>query len=418
MSAPLPSENFVIFGQQPWDTPIGSNCKNIALELSKNYNVLYVNIPLDRFTILRNSPNDHKHIEYRKNVIKGKIKPFGRINDRLITFTPRIILESINWLPDGALFDFFNKINNRRQAKEVKYALNHIGFKDFILFNDSDMFRSFYMIELLNPVFSIYYSRDNLISTEYFRKHGTRIEPLLIAKSDMAAANSIYLKNYCAKYNPNSYYIGQGCELDLFDPDKAYVKPAEMQHIKGPIIGYIGALLKLRLDLALLEKIAMARPEWQFVFVGPEDEHFKVSPLHQMSNVHFLGPRKPEELPQYLYFFDVAINPQEINPMTIGNYPRKIDEYLAMGKPTVATRTEAMEAFEGYVHLATSVDEYLHLIDKALSEKNDKDLKARRIAFARSHSWENSVNDMLRGIEETLKKKSLTPRPEHPASDC
>lgn len=402
MSVCLPSENFVIFSQQPWDTPIGSNCKNIALELSKTFKVIYVNIPLDRFTILRNDPNDEKHISYRKRINKKLISPFEKINESLITFTPRTVLESINWMPDGLIFDLFNKVNNQRQAREVSFAMKELNIKDFILFNDSDMFRSFYMIEMLNPVFSIYYSRDNLISTEYFHKHGRRLEPLLIGKSDMAAANSIYLKNYCKKYNPNSYYIGQGCELDLFDPDKNFEKPEELKNIPGPIIGYIGALLKMRLDLKLLEMLASSRPQWQFVFVGPEDEHFRASPLHHMSNVHFLGPRKPEELPRYLHFFDVAINPQEINPMTIGNYPRKIDEYLAMGKPTVATLTEAMQAFEGYVYLASSAEEYLQLIEKAISEKNDPTLRNKRIAFAHSHSWENSVNEMLRAAENTL----------------
>ncbi|MFN3952002.1 MAG: glycosyltransferase [Thermaurantimonas sp.] len=401
----LPSENFIIFGQQPWDTPIGSNCKNIALELSKNFRVIYINIPLDRFTILRNASGDQKHIEYRRQVNKGHISPFLEINDRLTTFTPRTVLESINWLPDGSVFDFFNYINNRRQAREVQYALGELNIKDFILFNDSDMFRSFYMQEMLSPIFSIYYSRDNLISTDYFKRHGTRLEPRLIAKSDMAAANSIYLKNYCARFNPNSYYIGQGCELDLFDPDKDFEKPEELKKISGPIIGYIGALLKMRLDLNLLENLAVARPEWQFVFVGPEDEHFKTSPLHHLSNVHFLGPRKPEQLPTYLKFFDVAINPQEVNPMTIGNYPRKIDEYLAMGKPVVATRTEAMQAFEGFVYLASSVGEYQQFIEKALSEKDDIALRKKRIEHARSHSWENSVQAMLLGIEDTISKK-------------
>lgn len=405
MSVALPSEQFIIFGQQPWDTPIGSNCKNIALELSRHFNVLYVNIPLDRFTILRNSPQDQKHISYRRQVNKGVISPFEKINDRLTTYTPAIVLESINWLPDGVIFDALNYINNKRQAREVLRAIKKLNIKDFILFNDSDMFRSFYMIELLKPSFSIYYSRDNLISTDYFKKHGARIEPMLIAKSDMAAANSLYLKNYCARYNPNSYYIGQGCELELFDPDKNLEKPAEMQNIPSPIIGYVGALLKLRLDLTLLEKLATSRKEWQFVFVGPEDEHFKASPLHSMPNVHFLGPRKPEELPRYIAHFDVAINPQELNPMTIGNYPRKIDEYLAMGKPTVATRTEAMLAFEKYVHLASSADEYMTLIEKAIGEKNDMQLRTERISFARSHTWENSVQDMLKGIEETLYRK-------------
>jgi hypothetical protein len=40
--------DIVITGQQAWDVEIGSNCKNIALEFSKQHRVLYVNSPLDR----------------------------------------------------------------------------------------------------------------------------------------------------------------------------------------------------------------------------------------------------------------------------------------------------------------------------------------------------------------------------------
>ena len=58
-----------------------------------------------------------------------------------------------------------------------------------------------------------------------------------------------------------------------------------------------------------------------------------------MDNVHFLGAKKTDELASYMEHFDVCINPQVVNDLTIGNYPRKIDEYLAMGKAVVATDT-------------------------------------------------------------------------------
>lgn len=50
----LRGKDIIIVGQQPWDTEIGSNCKDIALELSKYNRVLYVNSPLDRISKWRN----------------------------------------------------------------------------------------------------------------------------------------------------------------------------------------------------------------------------------------------------------------------------------------------------------------------------------------------------------------------------
>ena len=169
--------------------------------------------------------------------------------------------------------------------------------------------------------------------------------------------------------------------------------------ILSPIIGYIGALLSLRLDLKVLEYLAETRPEWSLVLVGPEDESFKKSRLHQLKNVHFLGNKPGNELPSYLNRFDVAINPQLLSPVTIGNYPRKIDEYLAMGKPIVATKTEAMSVFADFAYLATTKEEYIECVERALGEDTpEKHLK--REAFAQQHTWENNVNEIAKAIEK------------------
>lgn len=47
----LEGGNFIFTGLQPWDISIGSNAKDIALEVSKHNRVLYVNTPLDKKTI-------------------------------------------------------------------------------------------------------------------------------------------------------------------------------------------------------------------------------------------------------------------------------------------------------------------------------------------------------------------------------
>jgi glycosyltransferase involved in cell wall biosynthesis len=136
--------------------------------------------------------------------------------------------------------------------------------------------------------------------------------------------------------------------------------------------------------------ISASKPEWNLVLVGPEDDVFKSSPLHQCKNVFFIGSKDPSELPQYIHAFDVCINPQIVNQVTIGNYPRKIDEYLAVGKPVVATKTEAMRIFMEHCYLADDQDSYVDCITKAL-ETNSPELANQRRAFAAGHTWENSV---------------------------
>jgi glycosyltransferase involved in cell wall biosynthesis len=396
----IKGRDIVIVGQQPWDVAIGSNCKNIAVELSKNNRVLYVNSALDRITLLRNRNADG--VIRRRKVIKGTEDGLLPVIDNLWTLYPDVMIESVNWINSAFIFDFLNKRNNRLFAKSISKAISLLNFKDIILFNDNDMFKSFYLQEFLKPATSIYYSRDYMLAVDYWKKHGERLEPELIKKSDLCVANSTYLSDYCRSYNPDSFYIGQGCELDIFSSTEVYSPIAQLTKLNGPKIGYVGALQSIRLDIDLIAHLAREKPEWNIVLVGPEDDVFKESVLHSIPNIHFLGSQKPEALPSYIYAFDVCINPQLINQVTIGNYPRKIDEYLAMGKPVVATNTPAVSIFGTAVYLADDKYAFIASVEKALQE-DSLERVAERVTLAHSHTWENSVGELYKAINQVIK---------------
>ena len=100
----ITGRDIVIVGQQPWDVEIGSNCKNIAEELSKHNRVLYVNSPLDRITLFK-----HKHepkIQKRLKVIKGKYSGIVKIKESLWNLYPDKLIESINWIKNQSIFEF------------------------------------------------------------------------------------------------------------------------------------------------------------------------------------------------------------------------------------------------------------------------------------------------------------------------
>ncbi|MBW8331763.1 MAG: glycosyltransferase [Prolixibacteraceae bacterium] len=398
----IENRDIIVLGIQAWDIEIGSNCKNIAEELAKKNRVLYVNSPLDRISRYRHQ--NLESIRKRTKIVKDGKPQLVEVSKNIWNLYPAKLIESINWIGPAGLFDWLNRINNKRFAKQISWAIGELGFKNFIIFNDSDMFRSFYMKELLKPESYIYYTRDNLIAVDYWKKQGIRVEALHMKKANLVVANSTYLAALAQKHNPNSFYVGQGCDVSLFDTNLVTTIPDDIKNIPKPIIGYIGALLSLRLDIQVLEHIAESRPEWSVVLVGPEDDKFRSSKLHQLKNVYFLGNKNGNELPSYLKQFDVAINPQVLSPVTIGNYPRKIDEYLAMGKPTVATKTEAMSVFSGFTYLAENKEEYIECIEKALQEDNEK-VRRKREEFAREHTWENNVNEIAKALETVQKSR-------------
>src|SRR6186713_399348 len=396
----IKGRDIVIIGLQPWYYDIGSNCKNIATQFALHNRVLYVNLPVNRKTFL--SGNKSPGIQQHCDVIKGKGEKIRPIRENMWEFYPTSLVESINKIPSTKAFKFINYFNNRRFARNIQQAIDALGFKNIILFNDNDIYNGFYLKEFLHPSTYIYYVRDFLQGYDYWKKHVSILEPQLIAKADAAVTNSIYYAEYCISHNPKSYYIGQGCNFDLFNTDKEFPKPEELAGLRSPVIGYVGAIDSERLDEKILETIARERPDWSIVLVGPEDDFFRASSLHRLPNIYFTGRKPLQSLPAFVAHFDVCINPQFDNQITKGNYPLKIDEYLAIGKPVVATRTRTMKLFEDYTYLADSPGQYVSLIQQALKEDNAAQ-QARRITFARSHTWENSMSELYRVIN-ALKK--------------
>ncbi|MBN9385213.1 MAG: glycosyltransferase [Chitinophagaceae bacterium] len=400
-SAPPPvrDRDIVVIGLQPWYYDIGSNCKNIATWFARHNRVLYVNLPINRKTFL--SSNKNPGIRQHCEVIKGKGETIRPIRENMWEFYPTSVVESINGLPSTKVFKAINWFNNRRFARNIRQAVRTLGFKDIILFNDNDVYNGFYLKELLQPSLYIYYFRDFLQGFDYWKKHVSVLEPQLIKKADAAVTNSVYYAEYCSTHNPHSYYIGQGCNLELFNTDIPHPKPEELTHLSSPIIGYVGAIDSSRLDDKILAGIATENPDWTIVMVGPEDDFFKASGLHQLPNIHFIGRRPLQQLPDFVAHFDVCINPQFNNEITKGNYPLKIDEYLALGKPVVATRTRTMKLFEEYTYLADTPGEYTALIRQALKEDSPAQ-QTRRIAFARSHTWDNSMAELYKVLNDLL----------------
>lgn len=399
----IKDRDIIVYGLQAWDFNIASTCKYTAIEMSKNNRVLYVNPPMQRSSAIlhKNEPD----IKKRLKINRGEEDDLVQESENLWVLYPKTVVESINWIRPPCLFNFFNKINDKRYAREVLKAIKKLNFSNYILFNDNSMITGYYFKELLKPATFVYLLRDAVIHVDYHKRHGTRLQPLIIEKADFAVANSDYFADYERQTNPRSYMIGQGCDLKMYnDEDGNLAIPDDIVGITKPIIGYVGFLTTIRLDIEALVYIAEQRPQWSLVLVGPEDEGFKNSKLHKLDNVYFLGKKNPDELAGYIKGFDVALNPQVVNIITDINYPLKIDEYLAMGKPTVATRTTFMAYFKDYTYLPTSKEEYVVEIEKALKE-DSPELQKKRRDFAGEHTWENFVSQIYHYIEETEKEQ-------------
>ena len=389
--------NFVFVSLQRINTDRDSTSTSLAKELAKKHKVLYVNSPLDRRTVL--SADTDEYTKAHIASIKSKKDPLTQMHENLWVLNPNHIIESINWIPSTTIFSAVNWINNNRFAKDIKDALKRLEFDQFILINDKDIFRSFYLKEILKPRYYLYLDRDHTLGIDYWKKHGESLEPKLMRKADAVVCNSYDFTKKAKQNNSNSFYIGNGFDLEQYSSDEKRDIPDDLKDIPEPRIGYVGALLTLRLNLDMMIEMAKVKPHWSFVMVGPEDEDFKKSELHDLPNVYFLGKKHTQDVPAYIEHFNVCLNPQILNEITMGNFPLKVVEYLALGKPVVATATNTMnEIFSNHTFLAEDTDSYIKQIEKALVEDRPA-LQEERKEFAKSFSWEKVAGILLSCIE-------------------
>jgi glycosyltransferase involved in cell wall biosynthesis len=146
-------------------------------------------------------------------------------------------------------------------------------------------------------------------------------------------------------------------------------QPDDQARIPRPRIGFFGVIDE-RMDIDLIAGVADRRPDWQLVLLGPT---CKIDPasLPVRHNIHYLGMKSYEQLPEYLAGWDAAILPFARNEATRFISPTKTPEYLAAGCPVVSTSIRDVVrpyADLGLVHIADDADGFVAALDRAMSE--------------------------------------------------
>jgi glycosyltransferase involved in cell wall biosynthesis len=180
-----------------------------------------------------------------------------------------------------------------------------------------------------------------------------------------------------------------------------------------PRVGFFGVIDE-RLDVALLEGVARARPEMQFVMVGPV---VKIDPatLPRRPNLNYLGPRRYEDLPASIATWDVAMMPFAHNDATRFISPTKTLEYMAAGKPIVSTSIrDVVRPYGdlGLVRIADDVASFAAAIDAALVEDRGRRIAAFD-AFLTGTSWDRTwqrMRSLIRAAIPAREARSISGR--------
>lgn len=192
-------------------------------------------------------------------------------------------------------------------------------------------------------------------------------------------------------------------------------QPEDQEKIPQPRLGFFGVIDE-RFDIELLQAIAAARPEWQFVMIGPV---VKIDPaiLPQLPNIHYLGKKSYQELPAYLAGWDVALLLFARNESTRFISPTKTPEYLAAGKPVVSTSIQDVVHPYGdrnLVKIADRPEDFVRAIEELLAQGDEELFRWRSDVeeFLRTISWDDTWSEMSRLIDNIAlsRKAAVTAR--------
>ena len=185
-------------------------------------------------------------------------------------------------------------------------------------------------------------------------------------------------------------------------------EPHDQRDIPHPRLGFFGVIDE-RFDIELLDQLAQARPEWQFVIIGPV---VKISPesLPRAANIHYLGGKSYQELPAYISGWDIALLLFAMNESTKFISPTKTPEYLAAGKPVVSTPIRDVVRPYGelkLVQIAGNSSEFIEAIENGLRMDNRSQWLAHVDEFLAHMSWDESWSRMSQLIDNVLLQRRL-----------
>ncbi|MBF0208102.1 MAG: YdcF family protein [Oligoflexia bacterium] len=403
----LSGHDIICISSIDWDF-IWQSHQEIMSTLAKNGNrILFIENTGVRSPQLK----DISRIKGRiKNFFRG-VKGFREQIDNLYVFSP-IVLP----FPYSKIALCINKILMLLLIRKWLTALN---FSNPIIWSFLPTKLARQVKENIPHSLLIYYCADDFSSSSKQAKRIIKDENIFIKEADLIFVTSTYLKEKCLRNNQNVHDFPGGVNIakflkahDLCKEDEYVKKELELLKINRPIIGYVGGIHKL-LNFKLMEEIAKLNPQYNFVYIGPEQED--ISALKKLTNVSFLGKKDHSRLPYYIKYFDIAHIPYVESSYAQNVYPSKLNEYLAMGKPVISPPIPEVlnfsKKFTNTVYLASNGTEYCNAILHLLNEQNKSHhpkLSESRIAVAKLNSWEQKIQDMSQLIMTAMERKKLS----------
>lgn len=287
-------------------------------------------------------------------------------------------------------------------AQVVKQALRQLEIDDkYGMFLSAPLFVP--LVQNLTPSFFIFDAQDNLLQQSLYH-HVPNLETyyeFCLANADCISANSLETTKWFHEKRPDTKWIPNGVDTEMFSPNRTYPKPPDLHNIQPPIIGYAGKMQEM-FDMEAIEQAIQTLPDVNFVFIGQQLNREWVKPIWRYPNTHYLGDKPYHLLPQYLAAFDICIIPYSIERQHGGD-PIKFYEYLAMGKPIVSANIGGVGVFREYpqVCITQTAEQFVtglrQMVDM-VKEKQPMETKPVPIEYL----WKTKADQIIKAILELI----------------
>jgi glycosyltransferase involved in cell wall biosynthesis/SAM-dependent methyltransferase len=220
--------------------------------------------------------------------------------------------------------------------------------------------------------------------------------------ADLVLANCEPVQKAMSAFAADVRLLPNAAELDppTSRPDESLQR---LLAIPQPRLGYVGNL-ESKIDIPLLEHVAIQRPEWQIVLVGSTHTNPDVLRLERLPNVHFMGVVEYDQARHWMEHFDVALMPHLDTELTRSMHPLKTLVYLAARLPVVATRVPNLGPLARYVRVSESPDAFVRQIEHALIVGRMRSTPELDSSL-REHSWSARIEQVMAWIEEIETKR-------------
>lgn len=218
----------------------------------------------------------------------------------------------------------------------------------------------------------------------------------ILRRADLSLANCQPLIDSLKMYAPNIRLAPNGCEV-VYDTAEPVNNPMyrELKEFRGNVIGFVGNL-ESKIDLPLLEKIAMAFPDSLVVLVGSTHSNPAARKLSRFPNVRMLGVVEYQYISAIVARFSVGIVPHLKTILTENMNPLKVLVYLMNHIPVVATDVNNIQKTDA-VFISYSHNEFIRFVRKIL-DGNIKIAKSSFDYFISDNAWKNRLEPHLNEI--------------------